>query len=283
MPDTRNAAARLCRRDGEQRRYNRSVLLLGATLFTLAKTAPAQSPLAIENVGNGGGVQANALGVNNPWAGAQLFWRAPGGSGSSFGEQLAASGTIMYDIPLVNTKLHLPVIGNLSTLIQPVKEGTTPQDAADAESKQLLASEAGLNVGLAPYYVYAESPNVKSTIHGEMGWRLNGLAPVTGASSSNKDLIYLHQLRVAVGVDALIGDRGKGHSLLSVSAGPVVSFFSSSSYLEAFGRKRSMLAGFEMNIIVPIHDGIGFLADGVVGSSAAQSFRVGLVAAGQAQ
>jgi hypothetical protein len=263
-------------------KWSNAVALSFFVLCTSA--AAAQSPLALRNVGNGAAVSAAAFGANNPWIGAQMFYRVPTGAKGGFGEHLLPAGNLMYEIQLGANKLHLPVMGNLAPIVESISKGASKKDSVENQIKQLLSSESGGAIGLFPYRVIAESKIFMLTVNAIAAWRINGLHPVGrpgGSASTSDSTVYLNQLRFGAGLESIIGERGSGHGVLTLSVTPVGTFFDSGTYEQAFGSKKGKLFGVELGGILPLREGVGFLIEGVLGEASVRAFRAGLVAAGQ--
>lgn len=263
----------------ERLRVLRVIAALG---IALPSTATAQSPLGLRNVANGAASSANAFGANNPWIGAQMFYRVPAGPSGGFGAHLLPAGNLMYEVPMGDSKLHLPVMGNLTSIAEAISKDASQKDSIESQIKQLLSSESGGTIGLFPYRVLSESKVFMLTLNGIGAWRINGLHPVgqTGTASTDST-VYLNQFRLGLALESVIGDRGSGHGLLTFSVAPVGTFFDPNTYQQAFGTRKSKLFGLELGGILPLRDGIGFLVEGVLGESSVRAFRAGLIAAGQ--
>lgn len=261
----------------------RAFPVIAALGIPMPRVANGQSPLGLRNVANGAASSATAFGANNPWIGAQMFYRVPAGPSGGFGAHLLPAGNLMYEIPLGDSdRLHLPVMGNLTSLAESISKDASQQDSIESQIKQLLSSESGGTIGLFPYGVITESKVFMLTLNGIAAWRINALHPVgrTGTASTDST-VYLNQFRLGLALESVIGDRSSGHGLLTLSVAPVGTFFDSNTYQQAFGTQKSKLFGVELGGILPLRDGVGFLVEGVLGETSVRAFRAGLIAAGQ--
>jgi len=253
----------------------RSVLVT-VVLFVLGSTgvAIAQSPMASYALATPGGMspQPKGAAANNPWLlGTQVAYKLAGEGDVS--QNLLVSGRLIYEIPL-NPKgssgYHLPVMGNVATLVGDAVGGGTAQDSLDRATQALLSTGAGLNLGLYPYRVFHSSANLLGTVFGSAVAKVNTLADGAGTRHT------LFMGRFSVGAEYAVGDSTKGHHM-TFSLSGVVSVFSRARYQEIFGRNRSVLPSVESTLVLPVKDNVGALLEGVVAPDHVPTGRIGLI------
>jgi hypothetical protein len=219
--------------------------------------------------------------ANSPWVGAQVSYRF--GDGGNAGDNLLLSGRVLRDITLDEAnKIHLPVMANVSSLASAVNKEDSKKDAVEAQADKMLLSSEGVNAGVYPYYSFVDKTKLLLTVHGVAAWRLNALREFGIAEDvADADLVYLHQGRFALGVDALIGDRSNGTAAILLSAALVQHAYSNATYEKAFGEKSSGFTAVELVGILPIMDNTGIIFESVLGGSSRRAFRAGIVVAGK--
>lgn len=261
------------------------VAIFAAAAIATASQASAQTPVGIMNLTADAGPSARALAANNPWFGAQLIHRV--GTEGEFASNLLAAGQFLYNVPLGEMKFQLPVISNFGGSIGPKTDLDTIKKSIDAQLKDLLDSASGVTAGLFPYYPFTPSDVVMITVHGIGAWRYNALKPYGETTAEAKaegasKLVDLHQLKIGAGVEGVFGKRDAGPAAVTFSVTPVlIRFADKDAYRRAFGEEKSTLRAIELLGILPLQaNGLGLVFEDVIGAGE-NSFRVGLIFAGQ--
>jgi hypothetical protein len=253
----------------------RRTAFLGCLISAISAVVYGQTPFATENLGSST-KPIHALGISaaSPWVGAQVAYKF--GGTNDFADNLLVSARLLYDIDLGESKIHLPVMGNISELTANASGNAGAGDQLDQKAQQLMMSSTGLRVGLYPY-TYVHRTDVLSIIfHGEGAWKMN-------AFKDNSNILqYLQQGRIAAGIEFGIGKTAGDRLPLTISVTPAITFFSSAEYEKVFGKSKSHVQGLETTMVVPVAQGVGLLLEGIEGSGV-HTVRAGLVIATKAK
>jgi hypothetical protein len=253
-------------------------LVIGSALALLAGPSPAQTPSGTAGLATDvAKTRAFMVPANNPWVlGTQLAARFAGEG--EFASSLLVGTQIIYDIPLERTALvkatdfHLPVAANLGAVLGGLADENRDEQLAKSTSA-LLSRAQGITFGLHPYGTLRASRNMRWTLFGEAGSKVNSLPPLDSADTR----VELIQGRLAAGLETRIGDSLNAARPLTVSAALVGSFFSGRNYRRAFGEQRSNIIAAEFTAILPLQPGTGIVAEAVVADGFRPALRFGIL------
>jgi hypothetical protein len=258
----------------------RQVIASVCCVFVWAGVAAAQTPFTTSEVAKprapAPGTPAAASGVSaaNAWIGSQLGYKF-GANSEQLGDNLLVSASVIYDLPLAaDRKFHLPVISNFADLIASPKAETAEEGSED-KIKELIFASSGVRAGMYPYRPiekWSNGTDFKSVVHGEVSWKMNGFK-----EEGSEEADYLHQLRLAAGVEFAIGRTDDGGRPFTVSVTPVHIRFDRKVYEKIFEEKKSSLTTLEAVAVLPISGKTGVLFEYVAGD--VSSFRVGVIIA----
>lgn len=252
-------------------------LVIGSVLGLLAGPVLAQTPSATVELATAPAARAFAIPADNPWVlGTQLAARFAGEG--EFASSLLVGTQIIYDIPLerkglaLTSDFHLPVAANLGAVLGGLADDNRDEQLAKSTSA-LLSQAQGITFGLHPYGTLGASRNVRWTVFGEAGAKVNSLPPLDSADTR----VELIQGRFAAGLETRIGASDTEARPLTVSAALVGSVFSGRNYRRAFGEDRSNIIAAEFTAILPLQTGTGIVAEAVVADGFRPALRFGIL------
>lgn len=209
---------------------------------------------------------------NNPWTvGGEIGYKFAGAD--DFADHLLVSGKIINEITLnarASRGWRLPVIANIASLAADIAQGKET-DSIKAASQALLSTGQGMHAGVYPFRVYHRGSNLQGTVFFTALAKANRFA----AQDTAKDPITLVQGRFSAGTEFAVGSSGVQPLTLSLAVTGAV--FSKDAYKSAFGTSRSGFFGFEATAILPLQQGMGFIAEAVTAQHTKPAVRIGLV------
>lgn len=252
----------------------RTVWPISLSLVLLPTVTTAQSTSAERNVAQSG---RRGVAANNPYVGTQLAIKLPGAGEPSDFLLLAAKASYEVTFKALHEgetnerpfPLVIPVVANFSPSKSPGGE-----EDSDAEAKKLrdLASSAtGISLGLFPYIVAVDKPDLVVTFHSMIAWRMNSLKANTSDS-----IVNLEQGRFGAGIETQLGIRSDNRRPLTLSAMLVLERFDGNTYEAAFGEFKKSLRTLEVTAVAPITAGLGVLFEYSFGPK--DAVRIGLIA-----
>lgn len=252
-------------------------VMLWVVAFASASPVSGQTPLSTVNTG-GGNDEAGFISANNPWLGAQIGVRLS--DTGDFTDVLLVSARLMYQIEFSNPRFSVPVMGNVSSLKPRLGRTGTTASRVESQIQKVLQSTDGVHLGFYPYYRAIEGERFGLTVHGAMTYKLNSFEFEGDADSGlppQDDVVYLHQARLAGGVEVFLGRRGDGHYPFTLSITPTVSLFSPRVAERALGRRMGALPQLETTFIMPVAGGLGLLVESIFSPDAGPTYRAGVM------
>ena len=248
------------------RRVAVSLLVTGA----LTGSADAQTPHTLTGPPKKQEQGVRGASAANAWIGAQLGYTL-GDNSKELADNLLVSAAVIYEIPMTNRKLVLPVISNFSNLFSTTGEGSEGQEDA---LRDLMVASSGIRAGLHPYRKIEglSTSDFSFIVHGEAAWKMNAFK-AEGTDETN----YLNQLRLGAGVEVAIGQVDDDHKPFTISVTPIHTRFSAEEYADVFGSSKESATTLEVVAVLPVSGRTGVLFEYVEGD--VRSFRAGIVLA----
>lgn len=187
------------------------------------------------------------ISLANPWVGARLSYNL--NEDAPLDENFLFSAKVLYT-PAQGENFAIPIVGT-----------------AGLNSTDLFNPESGVNIGVYPYYIFSKSETLTLIAHGGMGYKVITKDVEVGDETPQ-------QVRLVGGVEvALFPESGGLPTTLSVT--PV--------YLINTGTNIDNTGVLEITGIVPVANGVGLIAEGLVPFKDALngSFRFGIIVRGQ--
>lgn len=216
----------------------------------------------------------------NPWytAGFQLGYRLGGNTSFSDGIVASARTTILLLNDLLRlgqSKLQLPVVGNLGKLTAAIPSGS---DDLQNAATELLNTAEGISVELAPYFLFRSidtlgQTGVGVTAFGSVGFKVNAAWSLADSST-----LYLGQRRVTLGVEFSFKIHRTDPRPFTLSFGGTSTWFDRTKYSLATGKNQSLVKSFDVTVILPVA-GFGLLTQASVASHTKALWRVGVLVA----
>jgi hypothetical protein len=272
------------------------VVLLASPV--LAQTASGTVGLATRTTRADTLRKTAGVSADNPWVlGTQLAARFAGEG--EFTSSLLVGSQFIYDLPFNRaprtrsgagggtagpatgrvtpgrrflTNFHLPVAANLGAVLGGLSDEKRDEQLAKATSA-LLSDAQGITFGLHPYGSLPGTRNMRWTLFGEAGAKVNSLPPLDTADTR----VELIQGRFSGGLETRIGDTTSTARPLTLSAALVGSVFSGRNYQRAFGEDRSSIMAAEFTAILPLQTGTGIVAEAVVAKGFRPAIRFGIL------
>jgi hypothetical protein len=262
----------------------------------VGQTASGTVGLATQPAGGDPGRKTAGVAADNPWVlGTQVATRFAGEG--EFTSSLLVGTQFIYDLPFHRTSgavprrtslgtgsgapatrapfltnFHLPVAANLGAVLGGLADDNRDEQLAKSTSA-LLSEAQGITFGLHPYGSLPGTRNMRWTLFGEAGAKVNSLPPLDSADSK----VELIQGRFSAGLETRIGDTTSTARPLTVSAALVGSVFSARNYERAFGEDRSSIIAAEFTAILPLQTGTGIVAEAVLADGFRPAIRFGIL------
>lgn len=207
-------------------------------------------------------VVAAAASPSNPYVGSQVGYDF--GAGGDFGDNLLVSGQVVLDgIITTNSRLHLPIMGNLSDL------RTTGTDDTAEKLKDLATSSRGISLAFAPYYTLGNR-NLSLTGYASFGGKLNA------ARNAEEETKYVPQGRVSGGVEVgVLNTISKNPIIFTI--GPAFSFVSRKDSEQLLGGRGATVRALESSLIVPLGSGLAMMLNHTAVRHADPQLRFGIL------
>lgn len=214
----------------------------------------------------------SVVGVGAPrsaWMGAKVAVPVSGGTADDFQAQAI---TKLEVLGKESHRFSTYVMGNIARF------NTNPanadeEKARDAKLREVQQSGQGVTVAIVPHVFWGDATENSITLFLPFGYKVNVLKDTLGT----KD-VYLNQLRFGMGA-AFTFWKGKYSKLpVEVVVGPSFSLLSKSDYASVFRDSRSYVGTFDAQVIVPLGEGVGVLAEysSPIAGKSKSIFRAGL-------
>jgi hypothetical protein len=224
-------------------KYLFSILL---TVF-LTMNLTAQSPFGIVSSQEQDEASAEQVSIANPWFGAKLSYNL--NDDRPLDDNFLFSAKVLYT-PVSGDRFAVPIVGTVGL-----------------GNDDIFNSDAGLSIGIYPYYFLKTSEQFKLIAHGGVGYKVIEEGVEAGAEAPQ-------QVRLVGGLEAAFYPKGGGlPTTLSVTP----------AYLYHTSEATPNVGTLEIDGIIPVANGLGLLLSGWIPfkKEIDGSFKLGVIINGQ--
>lgn len=200
-------------------------LVLAFVLFSMG--LQAQSAFAIQN-SHKDGFSTQQISLANPWLGAKLSYNL--NEDRPLDDNFLFNAKVLYT-PVSGERYAFPIVAN-----------------AGIGSGDIFNPDAGVNVGIYPYYILNNAQNFKVVLHGGLGYKV-----ITDSVAVDQEAPQ--QIRLMGGLE---------FAFYSKTGGSPTTFSVTPAYLFNTLEDMDNVGVLEMDFVLPIANGLGLMASGQV-------------------